>query len=87
MFRIDTHPTHEKDGFKLRVGRPLPFGATLVPEGVNFSIFSREATSCELVLFKKDEDKPFAIIPFPAEFRSGNVYTMVVFDLDFENID
>jgi glycogen operon protein len=87
MIRIDTHPTHVHGDFSLRVGKPLPFGATLVPEGVNFSIFSRHATYCELVLYRKDEVEPFAIIPFPEEFRIGNVYTMVVFDLDFENTD
>jgi glycogen operon protein len=87
MNRIDSHPTHTHGEFKLRVGRPLPFGATIAPEGVNFSIFSREAVSCELVLFRKDENEPWAVIPFPEEFRIGNVYTMIVFDLDFENID
>ncbi len=87
MIRIDSHPTHSYGNFSLRVGKPLPFGATLVPEGVNFSIFSKEAVSCELVLFQKDKDEPYAVIPFPEEYRIGNVYTMIVFDLDFENID
>ena len=26
-------------------------------------------------------------IPFPEEFRIGNVYCMIVFDLDAENIE
>src|SRR4030042_1006623 len=87
MIRIDTHPTHKMAGFARRVGKPLPFGATLVPEGVNFSVFSSRAVSCELVLFHKDEEEPFAVIPFLDEFRIGNVYTMIVFDFDFENVD
>ncbi len=87
MIRIDTHPTHKMAGFDLRVGKPLPFGATLVPEGVNFSVFSSHAVSCELALFRKDEEEPFAVIPFLDEFRIGNVYTMIVFDFDFENVD
>jgi isoamylase len=85
--RIDIHPTHEIGGFKLRRGKPFPFGATLVPSGVNFSIFSAHATSCTLVLFKKRAPEPLAEIPFPDEFRIGNVYSMVVFDLDYENIE
>ncbi len=85
--RIDIHPTHNKDNFKLRCGKPFPFGATLVPGGVNFSIFSRYATSCTLVLFEKYASEPMAEIPFPKEFRIGNVYCMVVFDLDYENIE
>ena len=87
MLRVDLSPTHTHGEYKLRVGKPLPFGATIVPGGVNFSIYSRHATSCELVLFQKRAPKPCAIIPFPDEFRIGNVFSMIVFDLDFENID
>ena len=85
--RIDYYPTHECQGFKFRAGRPIPFGATLVPNGVNFSIFSSAATSCTLVLFEKRASKPMVEIPFPEEFRIGNVYCMIVFDLDVENIE
>ncbi len=85
--RIDFYPTHEVAGYKLRPGRAFPFGATLVPGGVNFSIFSRSAHSCTLVLFDKGEPEPFVEIPFPEEFRIGDVYTMMVFDLDVETIE
>ena len=84
MERVDIHPTHTYENFKLRRGRPFPFGATLVPGGVNFSIFSSHAISCNLVLFKKHAPEPMAEIPFPDEFRIGNVYSMIVFELDFE---
>ena len=89
MFRVDLHPTHvcECGKFRLRVGKPLPFGASIVPGGVNFSVYSHIATSCKLVLFNKHEHEPFCTIPFRDEFRIGNVFTMVVFDLDFENIE
>lgn len=87
MDRIDIHPTHTYGDFKLRPGSAIPFGATLVPGGVNFSIFSRHAKSCTLVLFKKHSSEPMAEIPFPEEFRIGNVFSMVVFDLDYENLE
>ncbi|MEB3311580.1 MAG: glycogen debranching protein GlgX [Snowella sp.] len=87
MERIDIHPTHRYGDYKLRLGRPQPFGATPVPGGVNFSIFSSYATSCSLVLFKKHAKEPLAEIPFPDEFRIGNVYCMVVFDLEYENLE
>lgn len=87
MERIDIHPTHQYENFKLRCGKCFPFGATFVPGGVNFSIYSSHATSCTLVLFEKHSAKPFAEIPFPPEFRIGNVYCMVVFDLDYENVE
>jgi glycogen operon protein len=85
--RIDALPTLEYAGYKVRPGRAVPFGATIVPGGVNFSVFSRHATSCTLVLFDKGAAAPKAEIPFPDAFRIGNVYSMVVFDLDFENIE
>ena len=87
MIRVDSYPTHEKDGIKYRIGKVLPYGASIVPNGVNFSIFSKYATSCELVLFRKREKEPYAVIPFPDEFRIGDVFSMIVFDIDFENVE
>ncbi len=87
MERIDTRPTHTRNGFKVRRGRPFPFGVTLVPGGVNFSVFSSGATACTLVLFKKHNPEPFVEIPFPQEFRTGNVFTMTVFELDYETLE
>jgi len=85
--RIDYYPTHEYNGFRFRRGRPMPFGATIVPNGVNFSVFSSAATGCTLVLFQKGESKPVVEIPFPEEFRIGSVYCMIVFDLDEERLE
>ncbi len=55
--------THES--FQLRAGRQLPFGASAVPGGVNFSIFSSHATSCTLVLFEKGAHEAAGRDPFP----------------------
>ncbi len=85
--RIDGHPTLCWEGWQLRAGRALPFGATVVPGGINFSIMSRRATGCTLVLFEKGAASPFVEIPFPAECRVGHVFAMVVFDLDPERIE
>ncbi len=87
MDRIDTYATHEYQGYKLRPGKVFPFGATLVPAGINFSIFSSAATSCTLVLFEKGAAQPMVEIPFYDEFRIGNVHAMTVFGLDYENIE
>lgn len=76
------YPTHHHGVFRLRYGHPLPFGASLVPGGVNFSIYSTHATGCTLVLFEKGAQRPFAEIPFPPEFRMGDVYAMTVYDID-----
>lgn len=87
MQRVDLFPTHEYEGYKLRAGRPYPFGATVIGNAVNFSIYSRYATSCTLVLFHNHEKTPFLEIPFFKEFRLGNVFSMMVFDLDYENVE
>ncbi|MGE5139897.1 MAG: hypothetical protein ACM3JD_10565 [Rudaea sp.] len=83
---VDTLPTKQYAGYPLRPGEPFPFGSTLVRSGVNFSIFSRHATSCTLVLFDRHGRDPIAEIPFPDDFRIGNVWCMVVFGLDHENL-
>ncbi|BDV42175.1 glycogen operon protein GlgX homolog [Geotalea uraniireducens] len=85
--RIDFYPTHTLAGFRVRPGKSFPFGATLVPGGVNFSVFSSHAVSCTLVLFEKGEREPLVEIPFPDSFRIGHVWSMIVFDLDCERIE
>ena len=85
--RIDSYPTREYRGIRIREGKSLPFGATIVQGGVNFSIFSKHATSCELVLYRRGEPLPFVTIPFPKEYRIGSVWSMIVFDLDYETIE
>ncbi|HEX2718637.1 MAG TPA: hypothetical protein VHM67_13230, partial [Gemmatimonadaceae bacterium] len=37
-------------------GRPYPLGATWDGEGVNFALFSENATAVELCLYEKHED-------------------------------
>ena len=87
MIRLDGFPTHKHNEISYRMGRLLPFGATIVPGGVNFSIFSKHAKSCELVLFNKGEKEPFEIIPFPDEFRIGDVFAMTVFNINYETVE
>jgi glycogen operon protein len=87
MDRVDVYPTYEYAGYRLRPGRAFPFGATLVPGGVNFSVYSGQASACTLVLFRRGRIEPLAEIPFPEGFRIGNVFAMTVFDLDYEETE
>jgi len=49
--------------FPTEPGRPHPLGATVDKEGVNFSVFSRNATTVELLLFERQDDvQPIQII-------------------------
>ena len=80
-------PIDEENGFKIRPGLYLENGAVVVPGGVSFTVHSQNATSCKLVLFKRNEYEPFAIIPFPENYRIGNVYSMIVFGLNIEEFE
>ena len=45
-------------------GRSSPLGATIVHDGVNFSVFSRNAAAIELLLFEREDDpQPSHVIP------------------------
>ncbi|MCR5121594.1 MAG: glycogen debranching protein GlgX [Ruminococcus sp.] len=88
MIRLDDYPTHELNGINYRCGRVSPFGARLIGSGaVNFSVFSKDAVGCELLLYENGSEEPFAVIPFPDEFRIGNVFSMIVYGLDYENLE
>jgi glycogen operon protein len=53
-----------------RPGKPFPLGATPSPDGVNFAVWSRHASSVELVLFDRPGDgRPSRVVPLD---RSGN---------------
>ncbi|WP_243134490.1 glycogen debranching protein [Enterocloster asparagiformis] len=57
-------------------------GATLLQDGVNFTVHTHSGTACELLLFNRGEKDPYAVLPFPEEYKIGNVYSMIVFGLD-----
>lgn len=75
------------NGYRVRPGFFRNFGATALPNAVNFTVSSIGATSCELLLFHYHEEEPFAVIPFPESYRIGNVYSMIVFDLNIEDTE
>jgi len=79
--------TKKHNDLTISIGKPTPFGASVINSGVNFSIFSQHATNCILVLFKKGELIPFEEIPFPDEYKFGSVFTMIVHNLDYDNIE
>ncbi len=74
-------------GFDVRPGFYDTNGATAIPGGVNFTVHSRGATGIELLLFHREQDEPFAVLPFPEHYRIGNVYSMIVFKLNIEEFE
>lgn len=85
--RIHMIPLDKISGFDVRPGLFEMNGATAIPCGVNFTIHSFYATSCELLLFRRMEDEPYAILEFPENYRTGKVYSMIVFGLDIEEFE
>jgi isoamylase len=54
--------------FAVSEGERFPPGATVIPQGVNFSVFSRNATSVELLLYKGSRDlEPAQVIALDPE--------------------
>lgn len=68
---------------RTKTGFPRPFGATPMPGGVNFAIFSRNATSIKLLLFKNATDST----PFfeqrldPLQNKSGDIWHIFIENL------
>lgn len=88
MKRIDEFPTYEKNGVRFARGHALPYGASIVAEGtVNFSVCSKHSYSAELLLYHCGDAEPYAVIPFPDEFRIGDNYSMLVFGLDTDDLE
>lgn len=78
----EAHPRQ----YRTRPGHRYPMGPTPVGAGVNFSIFSRYATSVELLLYDHaDSPEPFQIIALdPQENRTFLFWHVLVEDLPTE---
>lgn len=81
-------PLDKIGGFEVRPGLYEMNGATaLSANAINFTVHSRNATACELLLFRYDQTEPFAVIPFPERYRIGDVYSMIVFNLNVKDFE
>ncbi|MBO4976410.1 MAG: glycogen debranching enzyme, partial [Lachnospiraceae bacterium] len=74
-------------GYPVRPGMFDKPGAFALPVGVNFTIHTHRGTSCELLLFHRGEEEPYATLPFPEEYKIGDVYSMIVFGLEIEDFE
>ena len=55
--------------------------------GVNFTIHTCGGTSCELLLFHRAQEEPFAVLPFPEAYKIGDVYSMIVYGLNIDEFE
>lgn len=90
-YTVESHTSFnavgEISGYQVRPGMFETNGATALPVGVNFTVHTSGGTSCELLLFHRGEEEPYAVLPFPEEYRIGDVYAMIVFNLDIEDME
>ena len=63
-------------GFSVQSGLPWPMGASLTPGGVNFAVFSANATALELCLYAPGGRHEVARLPF--RDRTGDVWHLHV---------
>lgn len=69
--------------FEIVRGRPLPLGATLVRGGINFSVFSKNATAVRLVLFAAANSEPLAEFPLDPRYnKTGDIWHAFVRGID-----
>lgn len=67
---------------KTTPGSPLPMGSSPLPEGINFTLFSRHAESVCLVLFKAGEEEPMQEIMLdPQRNKTGDIWHIMVLAL------
>jgi len=66
--------------FVIRNGKPMAYGAVLTASGVNFSLYSKDATKVQLCLFDSDvAQKPFQIIDFDSiRNKTGDIWHIEV---------
>ena len=80
-------PLGKINGFQVRPGLYDINGATLLQNGVNFTVHTNYGTGCSLLLFHREEEEPYAVLPFPEEYKIGKVYSMIVFGLNIEEFE
>ena len=74
-------------GYLVRPGLYEVYGATALEGAVSFTVHSQGASSCELLLYHREEENPYAVLKFPDHYRIGQVYSMIVFGLDIEEFE
>lgn len=85
--RENMQPLDVISGFQVRPGFYELNGATAMPNGVNFTLVSRSATACELLLFHRQGREPYARVAIPESYRAGSVWSIFVFGLKADKFE
>ena len=84
---VSVTPMDEINGFSVRPGMFDSNGAMALPVGVNFTVHTHHGTLLHSAAVPPGEDEPYAEIPFPESYKIGDVYSMIVFDLDIREFE
>ncbi|RMD52224.1 MAG: hypothetical protein D6828_06090, partial [Nitrospirae bacterium] len=76
------HKTVDSPPFEVGHGHPLPLGATLTHDGINFSVFSRHGISVTLILYDSKYKKIEEIPLDPFLNKTGDIWHILVYYLD-----
>ena len=68
--------------FKLEKGYPCKCGATPVNDGVLFA-FESDSDNCGIIL-KNKKSKSITRIPLSKEYRNGNVFSVIIKDIEYD---
>ena len=65
--------------FRISRGHPFPLGTTFMTGGINFAVFSKNATDVTLVLFDSGGVNPIAEFPFDSRYnRTGDIWHALI---------
>lgn len=70
-------------GFSVQRGAPLPLGTLIKRNGINFALFSKHATSVNLVLYTPGEFESLIELPLDPRFnKTGDIWHIFIAGLD-----
>ncbi len=72
---------------EIKVGKPIPMGATVSAGGINFAFMGNKEKAYELLIYKKGTTEIISKYAFTEEMRYGNVLAMRVLNLKSEDFD
>ncbi|NLX19953.1 MAG: glycogen debranching protein GlgX [Desulfobulbus sp.] len=68
-----------KNTICIQAGVPLPLGSTILPQGINFALFSRHADSVSLVLNSSQNRDDYIEIPLdPRVHKTGDIWHIML---------
>ena len=68
-YPVSVSPMGEIAGHPVGPGMFDVNGAMALQCGVNFTVHTHFGTSCELLLFHRGEEEPYAVLPFPDAYK------------------